>query len=50
MSNPVKLMLYQEDVQGIYMVHDETRRPDVIVYYCHGTLESYYPSVPRISW
>ncbi|KAK5127954.1 hypothetical protein LTR85_005071 [Meristemomyces frigidus] len=22
--------------KGIFMIHDETRRPDVVVYYCHG--------------
>ncbi|KAK4949315.1 hypothetical protein LTR10_011933 [Elasticomyces elasticus] len=26
----------RKGMKGIYMVHDEARRPDVIVYYCHG--------------
>ncbi|KAK3722263.1 hypothetical protein LTR37_002696 [Vermiconidia calcicola] len=24
------------DMKGIYAIHDETRRPDIVVYYCHG--------------
>jgi hypothetical protein len=23
-------------LKGIYAIHDETRRPDIVVYYCHG--------------
>ena len=23
-------------LKGIYVIHDETRRPDIVVYYCHG--------------
>ncbi|TKA82792.1 hypothetical protein B0A55_01772 [Friedmanniomyces simplex] len=26
----------RKGLQGIFMVYDETRRPDVVVYYCHG--------------
>ncbi|KAK5118336.1 hypothetical protein LTR62_002849 [Meristemomyces frigidus] len=26
----------EQDLQGIYMVHDASHRPDVVVYYCHG--------------
>lgn len=26
----------RKDLKGIYMIHNETRRPDVVVYYCHG--------------
>ena len=26
----------RDDLKGIYVIHDETRRPDVVVYYCHG--------------
>ncbi|KAK3063978.1 hypothetical protein LTR53_018681, partial [Teratosphaeriaceae sp. CCFEE 6253] len=26
----------RKGLKGIYMVHDETRRPDVVVYYAHG--------------
>jgi acetyl esterase/lipase len=26
----------QERFQGVYIVHDESRKPDVVVYYCHG--------------
>lgn len=26
----------RKDVKGIYVIHDETQRPDIVVYYCHG--------------
>lgn len=26
----------REDFSGIYMINDETRRPDIVVYYAHG--------------
>lgn len=26
----------KDGLKGIFMIHDETRRPDVVVYYCHG--------------
>ncbi|KAM0701776.1 hypothetical protein Q7P35_010685 [Cladosporium inversicolor] len=26
----------REGLKGIYMIDDETRRPDIVVYYCHG--------------
>jgi acetyl esterase/lipase len=26
----------REDFMGIYMIDDETQRPDIVVYYCHG--------------
>ncbi|KAH9832679.1 Pfam:DUF2424 [Teratosphaeria destructans] len=26
----------EDGLKGLYMIHDETRRPDVVVYYCHG--------------
>lgn len=26
----------REGLKGIYMIDDETQRPDIVVYYCHG--------------
>jgi acetyl esterase/lipase len=26
----------RQDLKGIYIIHDASRRPDVVVYYCHG--------------
>ncbi|KAK0325412.1 hypothetical protein LTR54_005053 [Friedmanniomyces endolithicus] len=26
----------RKGLQGLFLIHDETRRPDVVVYYCHG--------------
>lgn len=26
----------RNNLKGIYIIHDETRRPDIVVYYCHG--------------
>ncbi|OQO11053.1 hypothetical protein B0A48_05308 [Cryoendolithus antarcticus] len=28
--------IHREGFSGIYMIHDETARPDIVVYYCHG--------------